>query len=92
MSDYFGYAAAFFTTFSFLPQAIKTIKTRDTSSISLIMYMMFVTGVFLWLVYGIFIKDLPIILANVVTLLLSSIILSIKLENLKKERVKNRKN
>lgn len=74
-----GLTAAFLTTISFLPQAIQVIKTRDTESISLGMYVMFVSGVASWLAYGLFIKDMALILANSVTLVLSSIVLVFKL-------------
>ncbi len=80
MGEYFGYIAAFLTTFSFLPQALKTIKEKDTKSISLVMYLMFTVGVFCWLLYGIFTKDLPLLLANLVTFILAVIILSLKLK------------
>ena len=59
-----GLAAAGCTTLSFLPQAIKTIKTKQTEDLSLGMYSFFTLGVSLWLTYGIIIKDLPVILAN----------------------------
>ncbi|MBC2579528.1 SemiSWEET transporter [Clostridium sp. DJ247] len=75
-----GTLAALLTTFSFLPQAIKVIKTKDTKGISLVMYNMFVLGVFCWLVYGIQIKDLPVILANFVTFIFASIILIFKIK------------
>ena len=51
-SNMIGYAAAILTTISFLPQAIMTIRTRDTESLSLAMYSSFTLGVLLWLVYG----------------------------------------
>ncbi len=70
-----GLAAATCTTISFLPQAIKVIKTRDTRSLSLPMYVIFTTGVLLWLTYGILIRDIPVIAANSVTSLFSTIIL-----------------
>ena len=70
-----GLAAATCTTISFLPQAIKIIKTKHTKDLSLGMYLVLTTGVFLWFVYGIFIKDLPVILANGITLLFIVIIL-----------------
>jgi MtN3 and saliva related transmembrane protein len=60
----FGYVAAFLTTLSFLPQAIKTIKEKNTEGISLVMYSLFTGGVLMWLVYGIFVKDTPIVVAN----------------------------
>lgn len=73
-----GTIAAILTTASFLPQAIKTIKTKDTKGISTGMYSMFVIGVFLWIIYGIQLKDMPIIIANVITFVLASIILGFK--------------
>jgi MtN3 and saliva related transmembrane protein len=74
-----GYIAATATTISFLPQAIHSIKTRDTKGISLEMYLVFTFGLIMWLIYGISTKDVPIILANAVTLVLAVIILLYKL-------------
>mgnify|MGYP001806073365 CR=1 FL=1 len=74
-----GSLAAIMTTLAFVPQAIKVVKTRDTKSISLWMYIIFSTGVALWLVYGLMKNDLPIILANMVTLVFALIILFYKL-------------
>lgn len=75
-----GILAAVLTTGSFLPQAIKVIKTKDTKVISLIMYLMNVTGIFLWFVYGLLIHDGALIGANGITFVLSSIILICKLK------------
>jgi MtN3 and saliva related transmembrane protein len=66
------------TTLAFLPQVIKTLRTRDTRSISLGMYLLFTAGVFLWLLYGIRLHALPMILANGITLLLSLVLLVAK--------------
>lgn len=77
-----GYVAATLTTGSFLPQAIMTIKTRDTASLSLGMYSLFTLGVLCWLIYGVFLNNYAIILSNAVTLLLASIILGFKIYNL----------
>ncbi len=71
-----GNIAAILTTVSFLPQAIKTIKTQNTASLSFPMYLLFVTGVTLWLVYGLLNQQTPIILGNAITLLLAGIILA----------------
>ncbi len=79
LSEVFGYFAAAATTVSFVPQAIKVIKTGDTKSISLWMYVLFSTGVLLWLIYGIMLSATPVILANAITLLLAAIILGYKL-------------
>jgi MtN3 and saliva related transmembrane protein len=76
-----GLVAAFCTTVSFLPQAIKTIKTKETGGISLRMYATFTFGTLLWLTYGIFTKNLPVILANGITSVLAAIILFYKLKS-----------
>ncbi|GFZ32245.1 sugar transporter SemiSWEET [Clostridium zeae] len=76
--------AAILTTVSFVPQAVKTIKTKDTSGISFVMYLLFTVGVFCWLIYGTYIKDIAIISANAVTLILASIILKCKFDNVRK--------
>ena len=77
---YIGFFAAFCTTIAFLPQALKVYKSKSTKDISLYMFIIFTIGVFSWLVYGIIISDLPIILANAVTLILSLFILLFKLK------------
>jgi MtN3 and saliva related transmembrane protein len=77
--EWFGYAAAVLTTGSFIPQAVMTIRTRNTSGVSLAMYVIFTLGVALWLVYGIALESWPMILANTVTLGLAATILALKL-------------
>lgn len=74
-----GLSAGFCTTVAFLPQAIKTWKTKSAKDLSLGMYSIFCTGVLLWLLYGILTKDLPIILTNVVTIILAATVLFFKL-------------
>ncbi len=82
VTEAIGYVAATLTTVSFLPQAILTIKTRDTSSLSLSMYSIFTLGVFCWLIYGLYIADTAIIAANAITFILAGIILVYKIYNL----------
>ena len=77
--EWFGYVAAVLTTSSFIPQAVMTIRSRDTRSISRGMYIIFTAGVAFWLAYGIFIESWPMILANTVTLGLAATILILKL-------------
>lgn len=79
--EWVGYLAAAMTTLSFVPQAVKTIRTRDTRSISLGMYVVFTAGIAMWLVYGIALDSMPMILANIVTFLLSATILGMKLKH-----------
>jgi MtN3 and saliva related transmembrane protein len=81
-----GYLAATLTTASFLPQAIKTIKTRDTEALSLGMYGMFALGVLLWLIYGLYLSNNAIIIANAITFLLASLILGFKIYNIWRDR------
>ena len=77
--DLIGYLAGALTTASFLPQAIMTIKSKDTSSLSLGMYSLFTLGVLCWLVYGIQLANYAIIFPNAITLVLATCILSVKL-------------
>lgn len=79
--EWAGYLAAAMTTLAFVPQAVKTIRTRDTRSISLGMYVVFTAGIAMWLVYGIALNSMPMILANIVTFLLSATILGLKLKH-----------
>jgi lactoylglutathione lyase len=81
MNDIVGFIAASLTTFAFLPQAIKTWKTKSTGDLSPVMYSVLVTGIICWLVYGIIIVNWPMIFANSVTLSFSSVILYYVLKN-----------
>ncbi|MBU3917741.1 SemiSWEET transporter [bacterium] len=75
-----GLVAATCTTFSFLPQTIKVIKTKQTKDLSLGMYAIFIIGLLLWLIYGILVRDLPLIIANAITLIFAFIILFLKIK------------
>ena len=79
--EWAGYLAAVMTTLAFVPQAAKTIRTKDTRSISLGMYVVFTIGIGFWLVYGIALDSMPMILSNIVTFLLSATILVMKLKH-----------
>ncbi|HWD27578.1 MAG TPA: SemiSWEET transporter [Rhizomicrobium sp.] len=74
-----GLGAAFCTTISLIPQVLQTWRSRSTKDLSLPMFSIFTAGVLLWLIYGLLVADLPIIAANLVTLVLSSTILYFKL-------------
>lgn len=77
--EWIGYVAAFLTTVSFIPQAVKTIRTRDTRGISVGMYAVFTVGVACWFGYGLVLGSWPMIVSNVITLALSGTILALKL-------------
>lgn len=74
-----GLAAACLTTVSFVPQAIKAIRTKHTKDLSLSMLVLLTSGCLLWFIYGILRNDLPLILANLVTLSLDALILGLKI-------------
>ena len=74
-----GLIAAVFTTFAFLPQAIKSFKTKETKDLSLKAFAIALTGVLLWLFYGLLINDLPLIAANAAASLIMASILVMKI-------------
>jgi len=78
LAEIMGGAAAFLTTASFLPQAAKVVRTRETHAISLTMYAMFTAGVLCWGIYGVMTMQWSIIIANVITFVLASTILVMK--------------
>lgn len=76
-----GYVAATLTTAAFVPQALKTLRSRDTGAISLGMYVVFTVGLCFWLAYGIVLHSWPMILSNIITLALALLILVLKLRH-----------
>lgn len=79
--DIVGSVAAILTTLCWLPQVLKTIRTRDTRSISLHMQLAFLSGTALWLVYGAMIGSFPVVAANSITFILVSVITAMKLRH-----------
>ena len=73
-----GFLGASITSLSFLPQAIKVVMTRQTRDISRNMYISFITGICIWSVYAFLRKDYPMLFANTITLILSTVILVYK--------------
>ena len=73
--DIFGYFAAILTTSAFLPQLLKTVKTKKADDVSLTTLIMFIIGVLSWIIYGYKISSTPILIANVITLILNLLIL-----------------
>lgn len=79
-----GFGAAFLTTAAFLPQVYKTWKTKDVSGLSLPMLAMFFSGIFLWLVYGVFMDSYPMIIANSITVVSTILLVYFKVKYGKK--------
>ena len=82
--EFFGYFAAILTTAAFLPQLIKTLKTKKADDVSLITLIMFICGVGSWIIYGYKISSFPILVANIITFILNLFILISKIYYTKK--------
>tara|TARA_Y100000589_G_scaffold193193_1_gene182856 strand:- start:132 stop:398 length:267 start_codon:yes stop_codon:yes gene_type:complete len=82
--EFFGYFAAILTTLAFLPQLIKTLKTKKAEDVSLITLIMFITGLLSWIIYGYKIESTPILVANIITFVLNLLILIFKISFSKK--------
>lgn len=86
ITNWIGTLAGILTTIAFIPQVAKTWKTKSAGDISLLMFLLFSSGVLLWLIYGVLLHALPIIVANGITLSLSASILVLKLKDLRAQR------
>ena len=84
--DAVGYIAGALCTISFVPQIVHIWRRRSARDLSLAMFLTFWCGVFLWLLYGLIKMDWPIIIANIVTFGLASIILYLKFRFDRNER------
>jgi MtN3 and saliva related transmembrane protein len=79
MTDLLGFLAATLTTAAFVPQVVKTWRTRSAGDLSLGMLSVFSTGIVLWLAYGLSVGAAPIVVGNIVTLVLTLILIGLKL-------------
>ena len=77
--EFFGYFAAILTTAAFLPQLIKTLRTKKADDVSLVTLIMFICGVLSWIIYGYKISSIPILMANIITFTLNVLILISKI-------------
>lgn len=84
--DWIGTIAGTFTTIAFVPQVVKAWVSRSTRDISLWTFLLFSSGVLLWLIYGILLGAMPVIVANGITLLLSMSILLLKIRDIGRQR------
>ena len=75
-----GFIAAILTTAAFLPQVYKTWKTKDVSSLSLPMLLMFFIGIIAWLIYGILKSSPSMIFANTITVISSFLLVYFKIK------------
>ena len=82
--EFFGYLAAILTTAAFVPQLIKTIRTKKADDVSLVTLIMFIIGLMSWIIYGYKISSTPILIANSITLVLNLLIVISKLYYSKK--------
>ena len=77
--DLFGFLAALLTTIAFLPQLYKTWQTKSADDVSLLMLILFIIGLICWIIYGIKINSIPILVANIFTLIFNFSILILKI-------------
>ena len=77
--EFFGFLAALLTTIAFLPQLYKTWKTKSADDVSLTMLIVFIIGLFCWIVYGLKINSIPIVVANIITFIFNFSILVLKI-------------
>lgn len=76
--DGLGFAAAACTTLSFVPQVVRIWRSRSAADISSVMYVMFIAGLMLWTIYGVYLSAWPIIVANLITMALAGSVLWMK--------------
>lgn len=81
-----GYAAAICMIFGYLPQAITTIRTRDTDGIALPTFLMLGLGSVLFVVQGILLDNIPLVITNSITTVCSVIVFAIKINNDRKKK------
>lgn len=81
-----GYAAAICMIFGYLPQAITTIRTRDTDGIALPTFLMLGLGSVLFVVQGILLDNIPLVITNAITTICSVIVFAIKIHNDRKKK------
>jgi MtN3 and saliva related transmembrane protein len=77
--DLFGFSAALLTTIAFLPQLYKTWQTKSADDVSLVMLILFITGLLCWIIYGLKINSIPILVANIITFVFNFSILILKI-------------
>jgi MtN3 and saliva related transmembrane protein len=77
--DTLGYTAAIFATGSFVPQVIKTWRTRSAEDLSYLMLITHIIGMVLWLIYGAMLGATPIVVANTIAVLLDVALVALKM-------------
>ncbi|MBK6538036.1 MAG: SemiSWEET transporter [Ignavibacteria bacterium] len=75
-----GLVAASLTTFAFLPQSIRAIKTKHTKDLSLPTLIMLEIGIVIWIIYGFLISDIPLLAANTISFIFMTVTLRLKLK------------
>lgn len=81
IGEILGYACGFCTTIAFLPQTIKSIRSRNVSGLSWLTYTIYCVGCALWMLYGVYLNSFQMVLFNGITLLLNGIILHLIIVN-----------
>jgi len=91
MNNFFGemlgYLSGICTTVAFLPQAIKSITTKNVSGLSLFMYIIYCMGLIFWILYGVYLHSFQIMLFNSITLVFNTVILYMIIKVPKKKQI-----
>ena len=82
--EFLGLIAAALTTISYVPQVVKLVKTKQTEGVSLTMFIILFVGIVMWLIYGLYLNSIAMIVANITTLSLTSIIIFYRIKFRKK--------
>ena len=78
--EFIGFIAAFLSTAAFVPQAYKIYKEKTAQGVSLTMYLVMLSGVLAWEVYGLMIGKWPVILANLISASILLFIIYVKIK------------
>lgn len=81
ITPWIGAAAAILTTICWLPQAVRVVRYKDTRAISLTTNIVFTIGITLWMIYGIALDNWPLIIANAISIMFTSVIIAMKLKH-----------
>ena len=82
-----GLVAGTLTSIAAIPQVLKTLRTRHVRDISIWQPLLLSFGVALWMIYGILIRDLPLIVANITPLVCNVILTVMKLRYGREDRL-----
>jgi MtN3 and saliva related transmembrane protein len=82
--EIFGFAAGVVTAIGMMPQLVKTVKTKKVDELSIQMFLIYLLGFIMWITYGVVQEDLPIVVTNSISVILTLIMIYLKIRFSKK--------